>query len=107
MDPRIFKNSYIVAFLTFIILCIIFYIFGIGYQTKVEDGKVVKKFSWRYPLALALVVWVIWYFWIYPPAKNKQIETHRTVVNITGGGDKSVKYNNLSSEKRINMNDWN
>lgn len=94
MDSRILKNSYIVAILVFIILCIIFYVFDIGSKTVVIDNKNVKKFSWKYPLALALIVWLIWYFYLFPPS-NK----------ITTNMNKQLSDQKIYS--RINMDNWN
>ena len=76
MDSKIFKNSYVVFILTFIVLYILFYLLGIGYVTEVEYDKsyqphLVLKPSWKYPLALALIVWVFWHFYMYPAADIK------------------------------------
>lgn len=65
---RIFKNSYIILAISFIVLSILCYMLRIGYTTSVDSsGKVTKKFSWKYPLAISLVIWIIWHFWLYPP----------------------------------------
>src|SRR5690606_6586711 len=77
MYTSIYQNSYIVALIVFIILVVIFYLFEIGYVTEIDpDGKIVKKFSWRYPLAIALIVWLIWHFWLFPPKEDSHDETY-------------------------------
>ena len=102
-----FKNSYVVAIIAFILLCVVFYLLGIGYTTIVEysgepgclekgnctQTKLIKKFSWKYPLAIALIIWIIWHFYLYPPA-----EISRPIINFPsqkGGGQK------------ISMTNWN
>ena len=69
MYTRMFQNSYVVALITFILLVVIFYIFKIGYTTTIEYSgdqnclengtcnytRAVKKFSWKYPLAITLL----------------------------------------------------
>jgi hypothetical protein len=106
MYTRIYQNSYIVLIITFIILCIIFYFFEIGSTAEImSDGKIVRKFSWKYPLAISLVVWVFWHFYLYPPAEEMSIflptrqEHVSTPYNIT-------KANRLMTQQ-INMVNWN
>lgn len=99
MDSRILKNSYIVAVIVFIILCIIFYVFGIGTTTVIVEGKPVRKFSWKYPLAIALVVWLIWYFYLFPPPKKIVPPTY-----LASGGSSKHSYH---KSPRINMDNWN
>jgi len=41
---------------------------GIGSTVQIVNGKPVKKSNWKYPLALALIIWVLWHFYLYPPA---------------------------------------
>jgi len=62
----ILKNSFIMAILVFISSYFFFYLFGIGYETQIINGRAVRRMSWKYPLALALLVWMIWYFYLYP-----------------------------------------
>lgn len=92
MDKRIFKNSYVILLLSFIILSIIFYFFRIGYIYTIQDGVVVKKFSWRYPLAISLIIWVLWSFVIFP--QNKKEKTTKNYAN------------NSPETQKINMMDW-
>lgn len=65
----IFHNSYIVAATTFLVLCILFYVFKIGYTTTRDPrtGEIVEKFSWKLPLAISLITWIFWHFYLYPP----------------------------------------
>ncbi|AVL94790.1 hypothetical protein ma404 [Moumouvirus australiensis] len=82
----IYQNSYVILVITFIVLCIIFYIFKIGYNTELKDGKVIKTFSWKYPLAISLIVWLIWHFYLYPPGDistdNIQTPTNTMRPNV-------------------------
>jgi hypothetical protein len=67
----IFKNSYIILVITFVFVSIICYIFQFGYNTNVDkDGRITKSFSWKYPLAISLIVWVVWHYYLYPPAEE-------------------------------------
>lgn len=66
----IYQNSYVVAIIVFIILVALFYIFEIGFTTEIKDGKIIKHFSFKYPLAISLIVWLFWYFYMYPPIDN-------------------------------------
>ncbi|BCS83136.1 hypothetical protein QLL95_gp0987 [Cotonvirus japonicus] len=102
MYTSIYQNSYVAFIVTFIVLCIIFYFFKIGYTTTISNGNITKKFSWKYPLAISLIVWVVWYFWLYPPSniksQSKNLDSVSTINGNTG--------NNLQTQQ-INMYDWN
>jgi Na+/H+ antiporter NhaC len=65
-DMKIFENSYIMAIVTFFVAYVVLYLLGIGYETKTVDGEEVKSMSYKYPLIIALIVWLIWYFYLYP-----------------------------------------
>lgn len=93
----IYQNSYVILIITFIVLCIIFYIFKIGYNTELKDGKVIKAFSWKYPLAISLIVWLIWHFYLYPPS-NINTNNIQSPTNISKP--------NISTQKII-MENWN
>lgn len=69
---KLWKNSYFVAICSLIILLVFFYVFKIGYTyTKTPDGQIVASYNWAYPLAIALVIWVLWQFWFFPQAEKK------------------------------------
>jgi hypothetical protein len=109
MYTRIYQNSYVVLIITFILLLVIFYIFEIGYSTVITPtGKVVKKFNWMYPLAISLIVWVIWHFFLYPPAEVRESKTTTTNEPIKyQTTPTSSKGNNKLTSQHINMNNWN
>lgn len=107
---QILKNSYVIFVLSFIILCIIFYLLGIGYGKEIKNGKVVKKFSWKYPLAIALLIWVFWHFYLYPPANEKNMGStfsnfFSKKENVVAPEKMIPTGGNLNSQ-RINMNNW-
>lgn len=103
MYTSIYQNSYIIAIISFIVLCLIFYFFEIGYVTTMVDGKIVKKFSWKYPLAISLIIWLVWYFCLFPP---KNDINNSTDYGITTSPRNYVPANKLLDQK-INMNNWN
>ncbi len=67
MYSRLLENSYIMFALSFLVFFGIFYLFNIGTTQKAVNGKIVNRPGWKYPLALALVIWLIWHFRLYPP----------------------------------------
>ena len=73
IDYRIFENSYFVALITFILLTVFFYIFDIGFTTQVINEKPEKVFTYRYQIAIALVVWLIWQFFLYPNTVETEV----------------------------------
>lgn len=103
---KIYQNSYVIFIITFLFLSIVFYLFRIGYQTSIENGKFVKKFSWKYPLAISLIVWLFWHFCLYPPSE----EASTNIVlpqkeNFSSSINKYLNRSNISSQK-INMVNW-
>lgn len=108
MYTHIYQNSYVILIITFIALCVIFYIFEIGYSTSVlPSGKVVKKFSWKYPLAISLIVWVIWYFYLFPPSTIKNPPSS-VEYSPNSASNKNVSLGkNKILDQRINMINWN
>lgn len=74
-------------------LSAVFYLFKIGSTAEIKDGKIVQKFNWKYPLAISLLLWLIWHFILYPPyglqkksgfedsTKNKDLGTQK--IDIT------------------------
>ena len=103
------KNSFIVLLISFVLLCLIFYLFKIGYTKQFINGKIVKKFSWKYPLAISLIIWLIWHFYLYPPPPSDSVKNNSSQIFI----DQPEKRlnNNLNSQiaraQRINMINWN
>lgn len=110
---HIYQNSYIVAILIFVVLCIVFYLLEIGYNVEVKDGKVIKNFSWKYPLAIALVVWVIWYFYLYPPSnlKEKNSNLGNAINNARKNASNTTSslsfLNDSNIPQKIDMTNWN
>lgn len=101
MYACIFKNSYIMAVIIFIALLVICNLFDFGTGTEIRDGKVVKKFSWKYPLAIALVFWLVWHFYFFPD---------KTGQKIWESAPKSLSPTSASgeiSQQRINLANWN
>ena len=110
MDMKIFKNSYVVFVLTFIMLYVLFYLFGIGYQTEIINGKPVIKFSWRYPLGLSLIVWVFRHFYLYPvdefpklKCMDGGIPPSENKISPTKIFNKMMK---SAPNQKINMKNW-
>lgn len=113
MDNRIFKNSYVIFVITFIMLCVIFYAFEIGYVTVTEKNKPEKRFSWKYPLAFSLITWIVWHFYVYPPPEEmvdykipevaKQVLPKKSLIIP----EKMLPKQNQMNIPRINMNNWN
>lgn len=86
------KNSFIAAILGFFLSYIFFYLAGIGYEIVINDeGKQERVMSFKYPLAFALFVWLLWYFYLFPP--NKMVtpnKSENTVGSIKTQGDQGV-----------------
>ena len=105
MYTSIYQNSFVILILSFIVLSALFYILQIGYTTDIQpDGKVVKKFSWKYPLAISLILWVIWYFFLFPPMEETltSVSSKETISsNATSPDNFSYKPNH-----KINMENW-
>ena len=107
MDSKIFRNSYVIFVLAFIILYIFFYLTGIGQSVEIVDGKPVKKTSWKYPLGLSLIIWVFWHYYLYPV--NDDID----LFKMTGGNTKapvdqfdSRMFSGQTLAQQIDMNNW-
>jgi hypothetical protein len=108
MDIRIFKNSYVIFIITFILLCAIFYFFEIAAIPVAKNGVIQKKFNWKYPLAISLVVWVAWHFYLYPPPEeidNKPVCNNVPKTNITVPNKLFFGGSPLDMQ-RINMMNW-
>ena len=88
-----------------------FYLFQISYTTEISsDGRIIKKFSWKYPLAISLIVWIFWHFYLYPPAEEMPILSSTSQEYNTSGSviplNNITKTNKLMAQ-RINMVNWN
>ena len=66
MNTKIFKNAYIAAIIALFVSYLFFYIFKIGYREKMENGRMKKYPSWYMPIAFAGIVFVAWYFFLFP-----------------------------------------
>jgi len=110
MYTSIFQNSYVMLILSFVILSILCYFLQFGYTTELQNGKIVKKFSWKYPLAISLIIWVIWHFFLFPPPSVPKLSSNNSNTNYTmevqSAGGISSKTNRLMAQK-INMVNWN
>jgi hypothetical protein len=78
----------------------IFYLFRIGYNITVENGRFVKKFSWKYPLAISLIIWLFWHFCLYPPLEEFEAPVKKNLPSIG-----NFERNKILSQK-ISMNNW-
>lgn len=110
MHTSIYQNSYIIALITFIILAAIFYIFQIGTTIIVNNGKIEKKFNWKYPMAISLIVWLFWHFSLYPQERQEK-NISKKITNTKKISDtteiKNIgKYNKIMNQKII-MQNWN
>ena len=107
MDTRIFKNSYLILLLSFIILSIVFYILKIGFTTQIVDGEIVRKFNWKYPLAIALLIWVLWHFYLYPSNDSKSQQMRKANSTFSNSFQERVYCNPKELDnQRINMINW-
>lgn len=104
MYNHIYQNSYVVAIIVFILLCVVFYLFEIGYSTRLtENGEIEKTFSWSYPLAITLIVWVIWHFVLFPTKeiKSKSIYSDNNLHKTPNSSKDKI------AEQCIDMTNWN
>lgn len=62
----LYKNSYLAAVVAFIIVTILIYVFKVGYLYEIKDGQVTKRINWKIPVIWALLIWLLWYFVLYP-----------------------------------------
>jgi len=96
-----FRNSYVIFFVTLILSGIVVYMFSIGEQTD-ENGNV--KFNWRYPLAFSLMVWVFCHFYLFPVSGEFEMEKDHAVENVMMGG---MMQQRLAGIQKINLVNWN
>lgn len=107
MGTQILKNSYVILILCFIILCIVFYIFQIGCTTELDrEGRVVKRFSWKYPLAISLIVWIVWHYWLYPPPEEKEDFISEQFKGGAQNSEKQFFRMKQIDTQKINMINW-
>lgn len=107
MYTSIYQNSYIVLIISFILLSIICYIFGIGYSTQIQNGKIVRKFSWKYPLAISLIIWLIWHFYLYPPKDGQATVQNQSEYSGEAIPQTHIMKTNKLMAQKINMVNWN
>ena len=98
MYTHIYQNSYIVTIILFVALCVIFYFLQIGTKKEIVNGKVTNKFSWKYPLAISLVVWLFWHFYMYPQIDTNPKEDFTDKINFAK--------NEKLVDKKIIMDNW-
>jgi len=94
IDYRIFENSYLVAIIAFFALCVLFYIFGLGFQESIVNGQKVKTFTYRYQIVLALLVWLLWKFLLYPASEEPPSQFIETPMSGGGIGDLKMNLKN-------------
>lgn len=63
----LYQNSFVAAIIAFLAFLLIFFVFDIAPTIKVEDGKIKHTVNWKYPLILAILVFLVWYFILFPP----------------------------------------
>jgi len=117
MYTCMFQNSYVVMFITFTFLCLFFYLFEIGFNKSVQtdattgEKRTIKKFSWKYPLAIALIVWLVWHFYLYPPAEivaqPSSTVSDYSPTNQPIAAKRMPYMTNEATMQKINMNNWN
>lgn len=112
MYTSMYQNSYVILIITFIMLSIIFYLFEIGYNKEIIDGKINRKFSWKYPLAISLIVWVFCHFYLYPPAEELSTQQTAPPTNYPSPRGSSpiqtfLPGSNKLLVQKINMINWN
>lgn len=64
MYTQLCRNPYIVPIICFILLCVLFYLIDIYHQPHPQP------FNWRYPLAISLIFWLFWNFYVCSPLNN-------------------------------------
>ena len=68
---NLYKNSWFVAIIAFCIVGAICYWFKLGYRELPPGTKrSLKDYNIAYPAAIAGLVWILWYFCLFP---------HRTI----------------------------
>lgn len=91
MAKHIYENSFVILVISFIILCILFYVFDVRTKYKInEKGEITRTLNWKDPLVLSLAIFVLWYFVIYPPAKQPKPSLLSPVAQINMAGSSGI-----------------
>jgi hypothetical protein len=107
MDMKIFKNSYVIFIITFILLYALFYLFGIGSYTEIVNGKPITKTSWKYPLGLSLIIWVLWHFYVYPDDTDKYRQMGGDANSLPYDVKSPIRFPTvIPPAQKINMQNW-
>jgi len=105
---ELFKNSYVILAISFVTLCIVFYLGEFGYTVQMVDGRPMKKFSWKYPLAISLIIWVVWHFYVYPLPDEIEGVNGQVVEPHTSPKPTNIMpaYSPQGMVQNINMTNW-
>ena len=95
--------------IAFVVLCAAFYLFGIGFTTTIEpDGKINRRFSYKYPLAIALIIWLLWYFVLFPPPCVAESDAISFSTSSPEAPPTPIHKGGMHGiNQRISMIDWN
>jgi hypothetical protein len=80
-----YENPYVISILTLIVVGAICYVYQYGYSVRIVDGRIERKFQWNYPIAFALIVWLIWNFVLYPKKTQTQPLVGGNVISPFNG----------------------
>lgn len=67
----LYQNSFVAAIVAFLALLVIFFVFDIAPTVKIVNGQVKHTVNWKYPLAISILVFLLWYFLLFPPEAIK------------------------------------
>jgi hypothetical protein len=95
------KNSYVAAIVAFVIAWVMLYLIDIGTDIKISNGKKTKVMGWKYPLAIALIVWLIWYFFLFPQKESNIISNSNLIPELM-----TSRTPNGSIRQQIMMDPW-
>jgi hypothetical protein len=62
----IYKNSFIMTILFFILICVIFFVLRIGYTVEITDKTLSEKFNFSIPVALTLLFFIVYHYFVLP-----------------------------------------
>lgn len=86
----LYQNSFVAAIFAFLISIIIFFVFDIAPTIKVKNGQIKHYVNWKYPLIIAILVFLIWYFIIFPPEiikptlkKESPVKNEKQIMNMS------------------------